>query len=57
MTLTQIKKRLAGMTQADRGLIAERVGLSFSAVQKIATGARKDIRVSTFLALQKALKN
>ena len=56
MTLAQIRKRLSRMTQAERADIAKRIGLSFSAVQKVATGHRKDVVLSTFLALEKVLK-
>jgi len=49
--ITPIKARLSAMSQAEREAVANELGISFSSVQKIATGETTDPRYSTWSAL------
>jgi hypothetical protein len=48
-----VKKRLAALTQAERAAVAKKLGLSFSTVQKIATGETPNPMIDTWIALVK----
>lgn len=49
--ITPIRTRLALMTQAERKAIADETGVSFSAIQKIATGETPNPRIDTWATL------
>lgn len=56
MTLAQMKRRLAGMTQKERMAVAAKAGLGFGIVQRMAIGKNHSPRLCNFIALQKVLR-
>lgn len=56
-TIEQVVVALQGMTQEERRLLGESVGVPFDTVQKIALRQTRNPRVETFLRLCEAISN
>lgn len=54
--IDEIATALQRMTQNERRLLGEKVGVPFDTLQKIAIGQTRNPRVETFLRLSEALK-
>lgn len=56
-TIEEIATALQGMTQHERRLLGEQIGVPFDTLQKIALRQTRNPRVQTFLRLSEALSN